>query len=112
MRARIHPPAAAENAEPLAASLSRFKNSVKVRSSGDLAWKDVRQNMPLYNRDAVQTASDSSAVISFDAANTLQMASNSLIIVKSLSNDQARNERKSALLLVYGELLGKLAAPR
>ena len=102
-------PQGEQNSEPFAASLSSYNNSVKAKGSGDIAWSEVRHNMPLYNRDAVQTAKDSSAVISFDAANSLEMASNSLVIVKSLTKDKERNERKSVLLVIDGELRGKLA---
>ena len=94
--------------EPFAASLSSFSNSVKAKSSGDIAWSEVREKMQLYDRDAVQTARQSSAVISFDAANSLEMASNSLVIVKSLTKDKASHERKSVLLVIDGELRGKL----
>ena len=97
-----------ESVEPFAASLTRFNNSVKAKGSGDIAWSDARQNMQLYNRDAVQTAKDSSAVISFDPSNSLEMASNSLVIVKSLTKDKARNERKSVLLVIDGALRGTL----
>jgi len=95
--------------EPFAANLTRYSNSVKAKSSGDIAWSDAREGMSLYNSDAVQTAKQSSAVISFDAANSLEMASNSLVIVKSLTRDRQRNERKSVLLMVDGELRGKLS---
>ena len=95
--------------EPFVASLSRYTNSVKAKSSGDIAWSEVRAQMSLYDRDAVQTANDSSAVISFDPANSLEMASNSLVIVKSLVRNPARNERKSVLLVIDGELRGKLS---
>lgn len=98
-----------EKPEPFAASLSSYYNSVKAKSSGDIAWSDVREGMPLYNKDAVQTAKQSNAVISFDAANSLEMSSNSLVIVKSLTKDKARNERKSVLLVIDGELRGKLS---
>jgi len=95
--------------EPFAARLSRYVNIVKTKRSGDVAWSDVREGMPLYNSDAVQTANQSSAVIAFDAANSLEMLSNSLVIVKSLTNDKLRNERKSVLLVIDGELRGRLS---
>jgi len=101
-------PQEAGQAEPFAASLSSFNNSVTAKSSGDLAWSEVRAKMSLYNRDAVQTAKDSSAVISFDSANSLEMASNSLVIVKSLSKEPGRDVHKSVLLVIDGELRGKL----
>jgi hypothetical protein len=98
-----------QQTEPFVANLSWYNNSVKAKSSGDIAWTDARKGMSLYNRDAVQTAKQSSAVISFDAANSLEMTSNSLVIVKSLTKDTSRNERKSVLLVIDGELRGRLS---
>ena len=95
--------------EPFAATLSRYYNSVKSKSSGDIAWSAVREGMSLYNSDAVQTAKQSSAVISFDPVNSLEMSSNSLVIVKSLTKDKLHNQRKSVLLLIDGELWGRLS---
>lgn len=95
--------------EPFAANLSRYYNTVRAKRSGDIAWSDARPGMPLYNSDAVQTAKQSSAVISFDPANSLEMSSNSLVIVKSLTRDKAKRERKSVLLVVDGELRGRLS---
>ena len=95
--------------EPFAARLSRYVNIVKTKRSGDVAWSNVREGMPLYNSDAVQTANQSSAVIAFDSANSLEMLSNSLVIVKSLTNDKLRNERKSVLLVIDGALRGRLS---
>jgi len=42
-----------ESAVPFAATLSRYSNLVKAKSSGDIAWTDVREGMSLYDRDAV-----------------------------------------------------------
>lgn len=98
-----------EQTEPFAASISRYFNTVKAKRSADIAWSDVSVGMLLYNSDAVQTARQSSAVISFDAANKLEMSSNSLVIIKSLTKDKGRNMRKSVLLVVDGELRGRLS---
>jgi hypothetical protein len=98
-----------EQPEPFAASISWYFNSVKAKSSRDIAWSDVREGMLLYNRDAVQTARQSSAAIAFDAANSLEMSSNSLVIIKTLTKDKAHKVRKSVLLVIDGELRGKLS---
>ncbi|HEY6837454.1 MAG TPA: hypothetical protein VI389_01795 [Geobacteraceae bacterium] len=98
-----------EQLEPFAASIGSYHNTVRSKRSADVAWSDVREGMLLYNKDAVQTAKQSSALISFDATNSLEMSSNSLLIIRSLTRDPVRNDRKSVLLVVDGELRGRLS---
>jgi hypothetical protein len=66
--------------------------------------------MSLFDRDAVQTFSQSSAQINFDSRNHLAIGSNSLIIIKRIEKDKQQNERRTAMVMVEGELQGRISA--
>ncbi len=94
----------------LAAVLDDTKNTVKRKPSDGIAWNTVASGTPLFDRDAVQTFNGSSAEIIFDKSNRLTMEENSLIIIQSMDKDVFRNERRSQVVVVDGELSGTVAA--
>ncbi len=96
--------------EALAAVLSEARNEVKSKPASSIAWGAARAGMKLYNRDAVQTFEGSEARITFDADNYLRMGSHSLVIIKRLEKDPWLNQRRSFMVMVEGELSGRIAA--
>lgn len=94
--------------EEAAAVLSATVNEVKSKRSTSIAWGPAVRGMPLYNRDAVQTLRASGATITFDRHNYLKMGSNSLVIIRQMENDRFLNERRSVMVMVEGELRGRL----
>lgn len=99
----------AGESEAIAAILTRAYNTVKSKRADAIAWSSATVGMELYDRDAVQTLNRSSALITFDANNYLSMGSNSLIIIKRLEQSSLAQEKRSFLVMVDGELRGKLA---
>ncbi|MGE5893175.1 MAG: hypothetical protein ACM34I_03880 [bacterium] len=95
--------------EAIAAILTRAYNTVKSKRADAIAWSAAKVGMHLYDRDAVQTLNRSTALITFDANNYLSMGSNSLIIIKRLEQSNLTQEKRSFLVMVDGELRGKLA---
>ncbi|MGD2273011.1 MAG: FecR domain-containing protein [Desulfobacterales bacterium] len=91
-----------------AAVLSLARNTVKSKGAGEIAWRTAKTGKPLYDRDAVQTLNNSAAVIQFDENTNLDMGANSLVIIKRLTQDPRRREKRSFMVLVDGELRGKL----
>ena len=98
-----------EGVKKAAAVLAQMRNTVKSKRVEAIAWTDARKGMKLYDRDAVQTLRRSSALIKFDAQNRLRMGQNSLLIIKSLEQDVLIRQKQSFLVMVDGELQGKLA---
>ncbi len=93
----------------LAAVLDHTNKTVKRKPSDGIAWNSVTGGTPLFDRDAVQTFKGSSAEIIFDKSNRLTMSENSLIIIQRMEKDVYRNERRSQVVVVDGELRGTVS---
>lgn len=94
--------------EDLNAVLYRARNTVKARRSGAIAWAAAAEGMPLYHQDAVQTFRQSSAVVSLNPENHLEMKENTLVILKGYSRNLSSRKSRSLLLMVDGQLKGRL----
>jgi hypothetical protein len=92
----------------VAAVLSRTRKTVKSKRAAGLAWEKAEEGKVLYDRDAVQTLSGSAAIIEFGEDTTLDMGQNSLVIIKRLTKDPLFREKRSFVVLVDGELRGKM----
>lgn len=92
------------------AVLSGMENKVKNRRAAGINWGDAREGMELFNLDAIQTFNYSSAEIKFDEENYLEVGSNSLIIIKSLERDPIFREKRTFLVMVDGEIRGRIAS--
>ena len=97
-----------DTGETLAATLNSIHNHVKSKRARAIAWKTAKEKMPLYDRDSVQTFSRSSAEIQFDQNNLLQMRERSIVVIRQLANDLLLGEKRSVVVLVEGELSGKI----
>ncbi len=95
--------------ETITAILTEYRKTVKHKRANNLAWRPVELELPLYDHDAVQTFRDSSAVITFDSENYLEMGEKSLVIIKSLEHDPIFREKRSFLVVVDGEFTGKIS---
>ena len=91
------------------AVLSLTRNTVKSKSSAAIAWKTAKEGKLLHDRDAVQTLGRSSAEVKFDENSSINMGANSLLIIKRLDQDPLFREKRSFMVLVDGDLRGKLA---
>lgn len=95
---------------PLAALLTYKKNDVRSRRSEDIVWNDAFRDMPLYDRDAVQTLKRSRAIVTFDESNFLDLDENAMIIIKRLSDDPVLKDRRAFMVVVDGNLRGRIEA--
>lgn len=95
---------------PLAATLTEIRNAVKSKRADEIAWMAAAAGVPLYNKDAIQTFERANARITFDAENHLEMGENSLVILRRLEQDSQLKEKRSVLVMVEGELRGKIKA--
>lgn len=94
----------------VAAVLTNIENKVKNRRANRIIWKNASKGMNLYSHDAIQTFSYSSAVISFDEKNQIELGNNSLIVIRSMEKDLLFNEKRSFMVMVDGELRGRIVA--
>lgn len=92
----------------LAARLTFTQHEVKSKRSDEIAWSRAQTGLPLFDRDAVQTLARSSAVITFDEKNYLDMDENSLVIIKRLERNPILKERRSFMVVIDGSLRGKI----
>ncbi len=90
-----------------AASLEKKKNVVKSKRANAISWKHATKGMPLYDHDALQTYSKSSAFIRFDPENTIEMRENSLIVIRKLEKDFIFKEKRAFIVVADGEFRGK-----
>ena len=93
-----------------AAVLERIGRNVKSKRSGGIVWRRAQKGMDLFDRDAVQTLKNSSAIIRFDDVNFLKMADNTLVIIRRKEEDLLFREKRSFMVVVDGELRGNISA--
>jgi mannose-6-phosphate isomerase-like protein (cupin superfamily) len=91
------------------ARLSRISRKVKDKASDDIAWEDSETGMSLGSRHAIQTFDDASATIAFDEKNVLDLAENSLIVLKGFESAPDGSDRKASLIVLGGELRGSIS---
>jgi hypothetical protein len=92
----------------LTAIATRIHTALKLKPSDAIIWQDASEGAHLYDRDAVQTLSKSSAAIQFDDGSTLQMGERTLVIIRRLEADPFLHDKRSFMVLVEGELRCKL----
>jgi hypothetical protein len=92
------------------AVVRRMRNTVKGKRAGMVAWEDANIGMRLYSKDAIQTFPRSAAFISFDEAGHLELGENTLVIIGHLDRDLLKEKKRSVLVMVDGELRGRIAA--
>jgi hypothetical protein len=91
------------------AVLTTAHNTVKQKRGNEIAWSDAQRGMQLYDRDAVQTLQRSSAYLDFGDKSYLSMGANSLVVIKSQAPDAQAPERKRLILMVEGDLRGRIS---
>ena len=92
----------------LHATLSMVYQTVKSKKSTNIAWQEAKKGLMLFDRDAVQTFTRSSAEVVFDESNRLTLGENSLIVINLFEEDTVLKEKRSFLVMVDGEFRGKL----
>src|SRR5436309_2911872 len=80
------------------ATLVDLERTVKAKRASELSWEDAKQQMPLYENDAVRTFEKSAATISFGPDDLLDVDQNALVIIKPRLKDAAGPEISLALL--------------
>ena len=91
------------------ATLIGLERTVKTKRSADLSWEDARQQMPLYENDAVRTFDKASASIAFGADDVVEVDQNALVIITPRPKG-AGTEGEISLALLSGDLVDSLAA--
>ncbi len=94
--------------ETLAAVLRSVHNNVKSKRAGAIAWVAAKENMPLYDRDAVQTLNRSAAQILFNENNAIDMGERSIVVIRQLADDVLLGEIRAVVVLLDGELHGRI----
>jgi hypothetical protein len=92
----------------LAAHLTFTQNEVKAKKSDEIVWSRAKEGSGLFDRDAVQTMARSSAVITFDEKNYLDLDENSLVIIKRIERNRILKERRSFMVVIDGSLRGRI----
>jgi hypothetical protein len=97
-----------ETDKTLAAVLKSVHNNVKSKRAGAIAWGGAKENMPLYDRDAVQTLNRSAAQIVFNENSVIDMGERSIVVIRQLADDALLGEIRSVVVLLDGELHGNI----
>jgi len=92
----------------VAAAVAHIHNTLKSKRADALTWNTAQVGMGLYDRDAVQTLGRSGATIRFNEDNVLQMGEQTLVIIKRLEEDLFFQDKRTFLVLMEGELRGKV----
>lgn len=92
------------------AKVVSIQNRVKSKRANAISWDKSQAEMVLYNQDALQTLSRSSATIAFGADNQARLGENTLVVIKHLEKDLIFNDKRTFMLLTEGTLRAKLTA--
>src|SRR2546425_11900754 len=90
------------------AQLVNMERNVKAKRASDLSWEDARQQMPLYENDAVRTFDKSSATIAFGPDDLLDVDQNALVIIKPRA--KGAEDSEISLALLSSDFLDSLAS--
>jgi len=90
------------------ATLVNLERNVKAKRASDLSWEDARQQMPLYENDAVRTFDKSSATIAFGPDDLLDVDQNALVIIKPRA--KGAEDSEISLALLSSDFLDSLAS--
>ena len=90
------------------ATLVNMERNVKAKRASDLSWEDARQQMPLYENDALRTFDKSSATIAFGPDELLDVDQNALVIIKS--RPKGGEDSEISLALLSSDFLDGLAS--
>ncbi|MFQ5549067.1 MAG: hypothetical protein ACE5FV_12300 [Woeseia sp.] len=92
-----------------AGEILKIQRRVQHRSSNALTWNDASVGDKVVRKDAVQTFARSTAVVEVNRSSQLTMGENSLIVFDQQEADPFLSDQNSVLLMVDGELSGKLS---
>jgi mannose-6-phosphate isomerase-like protein (cupin superfamily) len=93
----------------IAAVLTRAVSQVKAKRADQIAWRGTVEGMALHNRDAVQTYHNSSATLTFQEGNFLEMDENSLVVLRKLERDVFTRDNHMTVVLISGQLSGEVS---
>jgi glucodextranase-like protein len=96
------------------ATLAGFERTVRTKRASGLAWEDAREDLPLYENDAVRTFEKSAATIAFGRDDLVEVDQNALVVIKSHEVEGGEGEISLALLSAdfLADLESKPAAER
>lgn len=94
--------------DPTIGRIENTRRTVKARAAEAISWDAARPGRILRDRDAVQTLKNSSAVIGLGGAQQLELGQNTLVVLKRPDRRLLSAEKRSYLLMVDGELRGRL----
>lgn len=93
---------------PIVGYVAMMRNNVQSRRADSVAWEHAETGMPLHQRDAVQTARNSSASIRVGGKGIIDLGEKSLVIIQRIEKGVVLREKRSFLLMVDGELRGRI----
>src|SRR3990170_7643800 len=94
--------------DDVAAVIIKMHNAVKSKRADDIAWSSANEGMRIYSRDSIQTLKGSYAQIRFDGKSYLELEEKSLIVIRLLEKDLFLDHNRSSLVILKGELKGKI----
>lgn len=92
-----------------AAVLTKIKNSVKSKRADEIVWSSAQEGMQIFNRDAIQTLKEGYVQIKIDRNSYLELGQNSIVVIRNLEEDIFVKEKRSILVMVDGEIRGKIS---
>ena len=87
----------------------RIQRRVQHRGANTLTWNAANVGDQVVRDDAVQTFARSTAIMEVNKSSRLTIGENSLIVFDEREGESALPDRNSALVMVNGELSGKLS---
>jgi hypothetical protein len=88
----------------------RIQRRVQHRGANTLTWNVAKVGDTVVLDDAVQTFARSTAIMEVNKNSRLTIGENSLIVFDQREGDSSLPDRNSALVMINGELSGKLSA--
>jgi len=92
-----------------AGEILKIQRRVQHRAANTLTWKDADIGAKVMSNDAVQTFSQSTAVMQVNNDSRLTIGENSLIVFDQQQADPFLADSNSVLVMIQGELSGSLS---
>lgn len=86
------------------ATLDYLLKQVEARRAGAIEWNQAKTAQPLYDADAIKTAAQSAAVISYSPLDSIRLEENSLMVIHA--RDQQDQNADANLEIIAGGVIG------
>lgn len=98
--------------QTVVARLSQVQRQVKDRPEDAVIWSNASAGMPVQHRHAIQTLGRSTATISIEHHDDIELAANSLVVFRQPEPGAGQRKRRASVTVMGGRIRGSIAPER